>query len=331
MDELERRIRDDNPHSPGSGASLSPRAAEELQRILASPRTAPDADAGRRRRVGIGLLVAVAAATLAILVGALTVAPLLLAKPAAAAPASLPVRPVDGDLATILKELSMKAAAQTSTVAESPMVTRCEWWAATLTVGDDGTEVFVQPQDITRTWYPDRSGTIVVTAGEPRWNIPDDVTTTEPGTPLQSDDYPAGEFPLAYGDEPPSTSGDAFASYLRGGLGLPDDAAAGDYFTAIQDLRHDRDLTGAQTAAMLEMLASLPGVRVAGEVTDRLGREGLAIETTSRYDGAFKDLLIFDRSTGMLLSAETEYLGGIDEITLPYPTVISYLAWKDSE
>jgi hypothetical protein len=326
MDDLERRIRDDNPLPPRDSL-YGARAEEDLRRILTEPRTSPVP--ARRWRAGIGVVAGVAAAALAIIAGALALSPLLLAKPAAAVPPSLTIRPVSGELATILGELSMKAAAQTPTVAQDPMVTRCEWWAAVLTVRDDGTEVFVQPQDITRTWYPDHSGTIVVKAGEPRWNVPEDVSADEPGTILQSDEYPAGGFPLAYSEEPPSRSGSEFAEYLRNGLGLPEDAVAGDYFNAIQDLRHDRNLTGPQTAAMLQMLASLPGVRVAGEVTDRLGREGLAVETTSRYGGAFRDLLVFDRSTGMLLSAETEYLGGIDEITVPYPTVISYIAWRD--
>jgi hypothetical protein len=69
-------------------------------------------------------------------------------------------------------------------------------------------------------------------------------------------------------------------------------------------------------------------VTLAGAVTDRLGRAGIAIQT-ERESGSHRMLLIFSPETGLLLSTETVYLGGIPDYALEYPTVLNYFAWKD--
>ena len=93
-------------------------------------------------------------------------------------------------------------------------------------------------------------------------------------------------------------------------------------------MRYERTLTGPQTAAALDLVAGLSDVTLAGTVTDRLGREGIAIQT-ERASGTHRILLIFSPETGLLLSSESIYLGGIPDFSLEYPTVINYFAWKD--
>ncbi|MEV0696000.1 CU044_5270 family protein [Streptomyces sp. NPDC050388] len=59
-------------------------------------------------------------------------------------------------------------------------------------------------------------------------------------------------------------------------------------------------------AAAYRVRASLPGVRDIGEVTDRSGRPGYAVELKNpRPGGEGKRRLIFDRETGLPLSAES--------------------------
>ena len=102
-------------------------------------------------------------------------------------------------------------------------------------------------------------------------------------------------------------------AYLRSAGGLRDRPEAIDYFWAIEGMRFEWTLTGPQTAAALDLLAGLPDVTLAGTVTDRLGREGIAIET-ERASGTHRMLLIFSPETGLLLSSETVYLGGIPDL-----------------
>jgi hypothetical protein len=67
-------------------------------------------------------------------------------------------------------------------------------------------------------------------------------------------------------------------------------------------------------AAAYRVMADLPGVRVTGQVTDPLGREGVAVDFPVTYDGPLgttRQRLIVDPSTGAMLS---------DELTLVKPS-----------
>jgi hypothetical protein len=71
-------------------------------------------------------------------------------------------------------------------------------------------------------------------------------------------------------------------------------------------------------AAILRVLASESNVTDAGTVTDRVGREGVAVNQLSS-DGKFRFTLIFDPSTGSLLDAEQTLLDPSEPVgTLTY-------------
>src|SRR5690606_35305126 len=64
----------------------------------------------------------------------------------------------------------------------------------------------------------------------------------------------------------------------------------------------------ATRAAILTVLADLPGWSWRGEVTDRAGRDGVAV-TFNDPEHNQEQLLIFDPATGVLLAHELVTLG----------------------
>jgi len=329
MDELERRLREANPWPMRDAGELSDRAARELAALLDEGRTAAAprrADRPSRRAWRWPAIATGAAALLSVLaVVNITNAPV-----ATGSPSLLEFTPITASDEEVLAELSARAREDATTTGTT---IRYESWSATIIPGTDTTELFVQPEDVTRIHEPDGSGSITTRAGELRWGPPPPgQTPKEPGEVTRSSVYGPGEYPLLFPDAPPADpDADELRAYLHAHLEFRSDATASDYFGAVEDLLNEWRLSGPQNAAVVELLGSLPGVEVAGTVRDRLGREGVALVTTTRADGAFRNVLVFDPATGAVLTSEIDYLGGVDEITLPYPIVLGYIAWKTDE
>ncbi|MFI6922163.1 hypothetical protein ACIBIZ_19640 [Nonomuraea spiralis] len=92
-------------------------------------------------------------------------------------------------------------------------------------------------------------------------------------------------------------------------------------------------VTSARRAAAYRLLASLPEVSAAGQVTDALGRAGQAIEYESgefappNYRGATRTRLVIDPASGRPLSLEVR--SAADGLLLTY-TAIQDSRWADS-
>lgn len=324
MDELKRRIRAANPLPVSRDTPLSERAERELAVLLATPREPSTEGFLPRRRATLIVGTIAAAVTIILSVGVVNV---FSPRPAAAAsPPLLESAPLSADIGAILGRLSAMALA--SPTPASSDVIAAETWSAELTPAA-AAAIFVQPREVIRTRQDDLSGSVVTRAGTVRWGIVEEATPPAPGTILERFDYDVGEFPLLFPVAPP-TSASALQGYLLQYVGLNEATATGDVFRSIVDLRNEWVLTGAQTAAILELLSVRDDVSLLGAVTDRLGRQGIAVATDSRLGGAFRDLLIFNPTTGLLLSAEDIYLGGVPDIELTPPTVMNYIAWKDT-
>ena len=84
-------------------------------------------------------------------------------------------------------------------------------------------------------------------------------------------------------------------------------------------------LSAAQEAALLTHLASVDGVTVDGQVTDRIGRRGIVF---SGGDGDYRQMLIVSPENGMLLAIETVYVGQ-ERTDIISPAVIYYAAWEN--
>jgi hypothetical protein len=330
VDDLDAELRAANPSELRRTTPLTLRAEADLAALLASPASqlAP-ARVARRRLGGRAPTVAAIAVTIA-LSAVFVVSDLGPPTPASvAAPPLLEATGAQGDPKPALEELAAIAAARGDAPSSMDQVIRYEAWSAQLEVGATATSAFVQPEVVERRCNSDGSGYWEARAGDVRYgSAPDNAPAERPGELLRRDEFAAGEFPMAFDEAPPTGARDLDA-YLRAEWGLGETAESFDYFLAIEGLRLEWRLSGAQTAAVLELLAARSDLTLAGRVTDRLGRDGVAFETV-RSDGALRSILVFSPETGMLLSTESVYLGGIPDLELDYPTVTNYYAWKDT-
>jgi hypothetical protein len=99
-------------------------------------------------------------------------------------------------------------------------------------------------------------------------------------------------------------------------------------FELISDVLRFAPLSGAQTAAFYEVLASLPGIQLVGPVEDALGRPGTAF-AVDRGD-PLRSELILDASTGRLLGSrmtlaapDPAYAGVPVGTTIGYETIVA--------
>ncbi|MFB7672272.1 CU044_5270 family protein [Kitasatospora purpeofusca] len=94
---------------------------------------------------------------------------------------------------------------------------------------------------------------------------------------------------------------------------------------AVHDLLVERALTGGQRAAVLELIASLPGLEVTGTVTDRAGRVGVAYSASSKESGLpTRYTFIIDPGTGRVLAQEETLTETAGLLNVPIPSVTSY-------
>lgn len=328
MDELEAALRSANRSELRRSTPLSLRAEVELTTLLAEPSEPSRARAARPNPLRMATAFSAIAITLVL---ATVFAITDLGRPAApsmAAPPLLEATAIDATPAEVLAELAAKAAREGDGSASMDQLIRYEAWSIQIEIAETTTS-FVQPEVIERRCASDRSGYWESRAGDVRYGVPtEDHPAAQPGDLLRRDDYRPGEFPMAFMIAPPSEPA-ALDDHLRASWGLTDESTAFDYFSAVEGLRLEWELSGAQTAAALEVLSARDDVSVAGRVRDRLGREGIALEAV-RSDGAFRALLVFSAETGILLSSELIYLGGLPDFDLDFPTVTNYYAWKDS-
>ncbi len=85
----------------------------------------------------------------------------------------------------------------------------------------------------------------------------------------------------------------------------------------------------ALTAALWEVLAQEPSVRLVGATHDRLGREAIAFMTRAP-DGASQQLLLADPETGAYLGEEKVLVEKLDGVGFTPPAVTSFSAIVES-
>jgi hypothetical protein len=322
MDELEQQIRDANPVPVRRDTPLSERAERDLALILSEDGPTVESTP-RRARHWWPLWVPAAAALLALLTVVLLPHP----PTAVASPPLLRPAPLNESLQQVVTQLSQKARAE---VAPQLGSVSYDAWSASVEVDADHPKVFVQPTLIERRFsVEDGSGSVRMTAGEIAYGSPTDASPATPaGTVLEEYEYGPGEYPLLY-QEPLPDDAVEVPAYFERAVGQPLDSTAGDYFKLVQDFGTEHIVAGPDAATLLTFLAQLDDVTVLGDVADRLGRDGVALSTSTRADGAFQDILIFSRDDGRLLTAEEVYLGGLDGLDIDYPTVFNYISWRD--
>jgi len=315
------------PAAPAAPA-LDRRARADLARILATdpaevPIAVRAAPTGReparrlRRR-----LVLVAAATAAVTAGGLAYATvdLGLAHPSATAygatPPPLTYRPVEGDAAGVLERLAARVGRLPDTTGDGRYAfVETRGWNLWTEVGNGQVTSVVVP-GTTKSWTAaDGSGRAVS-----RW--------VEPGHPPQYTDETLPPGPLMWPLRSLSADDATLARQLA--EGHPAENGPYERLIAVDDAYGQMPLPPGVRAAVLRYLARTPGLALAGRVTDRAGREAIAVAVDDTSGLPTRHTLLIDPADGRLLGREEMLTTSAGKLNVPIPSVIGYTVYLDS-
>lgn len=336
------------PLDPAAHGPLVPEADRraDLRRILDTPTPAvtgrpgvdgrPGAD-GRsggtalRRR---GLIMAGAAAAVLVVAAVVAYQVVPVPQPAyAATPPPLRYARVDGGgpAATALTTIAAKASA--APAAPQPgthehLVT-LSWDLWTEIDGERVRNAVVVTR--TESWRgADNSGRVVVSYQEPQFPAGSDRWSRLRGVPdggTHRTDYAPGRFPAMWPAQPPADHLDTWLA-----IGHPAANGPAETLVAVTDLARERVLTPATRAAVLRVVAGLPGLTYEGRVTDRAGRQGEGFSLVSDHSGLpTRYTLIVAPETGVLLGYESMLTTTAGKLDVRVPAVIGYETYATAE
>lgn len=274
------------------------------------------------RRIVMGVATATAGAVAAI---ALTVSGPA-SSPAVAAPVAL--RPHASAADVPLAEIARRArAAATAEPGRSVRGSHVQDWSLGLESGKDA--VTVPLETLTR-WNADGSGSLLVVATDPRHPgrpvIDDGVPprTVHDGKVVRRESYPPG---IGGANEsyfePPPAGAAALRDYLA--VWHPDaDRDPDELLGAVQDFLRVWTPGPREIANLATLISRDAGLRPAGRVTDRMGREGQAFVRTT--DG-LRQMVVLDPDDGRVLDMEETYTRDDPEYRIEAGDVLSYTAW----
>ena len=108
-------------------------------------------------------------------------------------------------------------------------------------------------------------------------------------------------------------------------LAHPPENGPAERLVAVEDAYAQMPLPPAVRAAVLRYLASTPGLTLTGAVTDRAGREGVAVSVESDHSGLpTRYTMIFSPDDGRLLASEDTLTTTAGQLDVPVPSVLSY-------
>jgi hypothetical protein len=115
-------------------------------------------------------------------------------------------------------------------------------------------------------------------------------------------------------------------------IGHPVENGPAERLMAIKDAYLEMPLPPSTRAAVLRYLAATPGLRIDGEVSDRLGRPGLAFSVDSDFSGLpTRYTAILDQASGRLLDFEEELTTRAGKLNVPVPSIIGYTVFLESK
>jgi hypothetical protein len=291
----------------------------DLDRILAGPQP-------RQARPVVRRLVASAAALVLLALIGLQFVPM--PRPAyAATPPPLQYTGGAGPARQLLTDIAQKAAA-----APDPARTGdyehlvVQSWSLWTQVDDERVTSAIIPSRAESWRGPDNSGRRATRYEEPQFTSTSNEWLWRAQNLLRdaldprSEDYPAGQFPAMWADQPPAGDLDAWLH-----VGHPKENGPYETIVAVTDLARERLLTPAARAAALRIVAQLPGLTYDGTGTDRAGRAGAAFSmTTDRSGLPTRHTLILDPATGSLLGYEQMLTTDAGKLNVQAPAVIGY-------
>jgi hypothetical protein len=93
---------------------------------------------------------------------------------------------------------------------------------------------------------------------------------------------------------------------------------------AVKILYDEQPVIPKVRAAALRVVADLPGLRYDGTSPESRGREGIRVSLSSNGAGSLtRDVMIFDRDSGLLIGSEKVLTSSTSSIGIPIPFVVS--------
>ncbi|MBD3943121.1 hypothetical protein IF188_15615 [Microbacterium sp. NEAU-LLC] len=319
----------DTTPGPADRARLHAIMAASPQRTSAGPvdRLRAAFAAARRTSARPALRWSGALAVVAIVVaGALGIASLTAAPAYAQTPPLLVVEHLDQSIDDVLAaSISVLRSAPERVAGRDAEVVR---WA----LREDGSDdPVIVPEWQRWVWNSDGTGQLEATAGAP-YSVTSDGRIVAPagdapteGQPIVGPRSEAGRYGY-FPDEPPADPA-ALRAYFAERTGLAPDADALAVWGAVSALRDEWSLSPAQQAAALELLRDAGGLRVLGHVTDRFGREGIALQVASTDRPDFSATVVLDADSREIIAADIVYRGDSGRIDVPKDSVIEYSVW----
>jgi hypothetical protein len=328
---------------------------EALARIMA---TAPDPASARihgdvraaargkavayrtQRRIALGALAACVLVAVGIVVNP--------AAPAAVATVPLPLRydlVADGDISSAVGDVAAPVLTQLATVAagrvEAPRTgdlqyVRSERWNLVSVQGGDESGAAVVPSAVLTWVAPDGSLRRSTRSGEPL--LLNGTFTVPPDG--QSADGTRGDGIEQYG---PGSSGapgvaalatvgpDALRATLleRAGCVAPDQPAAPCLLDGVARIHDDAVVDGQVDAVLWSLLAADPTIVTLGHVTDRAGRDDVALTTAVDVKTPVRTILLVDPATAALVGVEQVLLSEDAGYGVAAPAVIGFVAFLE--
>lgn len=247
----------------------------------------------------------------------------------AATPPLLSATPVTGTATELLNQLADAAAATGDPTPTGDVHIAVQAWTLDMEYDSKIVSTRVVPEEYSISRRADGSFTSVITAGAALGYGDGGAASSDTptaGTVLARVENGPGEYvPLFPRPFPTNTAqiGPYFTSLFGPGAAIDADTI----FLNFPLVLMEQVLGGQARAAVLQYLATLPGIDVVGAVTDRLGRAGIMFRTARTGDPDALDYLVIAPADGRILAAETHYVGH-DRTDIRSPSVTSYYAWK---
>jgi hypothetical protein len=315
-----------NPVRHDPEAPLDERARDDLARILATPPAGTRRPAVRHpRRLVLTAVAATGLAAAMVVTGTGTHWPLGIHLPGggsayAATPPPLTYTPAGTDAAAALREIAARTAElpdDTGTGTYAYVETRD--WSLFTRIDDDQPVHSEVVESRNRNWSADDGSGRSWTRYRAPLHLPEVDDTT----------YGPGELGLHWALRSLPADDTALARALE--AGHPVENGPAERLVAIGDAYRQMPLPPATRAAVLRYLAATPGLRLAGRVTDRAGRSGLAVQLDSDYSGLpTRYTLIFDPDDGRLLGREEMLTTRAGKLNVKVPSIIGYEVFLES-
>lgn len=238
----------------------------------------------------------------------------------------LSIAPMPDDRASVLARLARAARSQPDQSDRTQITTQSWSLAGEVGTGETVLTSYVSPTRRVSTVGPTGIVSYTVFAGRPydaKGNPVADPQAPVPGTDLGTVTIEPDErlFP-----DPPPTDPGQLERYLADAVGTFSESPAANAIQSVRELLSERVLNPAQNAAVVEYLATLPDLELAGTSVDRLGRSVTVFRSPT--ENGNQQLVLLSAATGGVTAVETVYLG-TNRSDITAPAVIDYITWED--